>query len=99
MKFFTPILQRTLRPAISAASRAAAACAAVCYMLVYLTKTYFYNGMILQGFTDPVQCWALVVSKLHATLVNGCIAGAGAPVLGVAVMKALRSAHLEKMLA
>ena len=36
---------------------AAAACAALSYMAVYSVKTYFYNGMFLQGFTEPVQCW------------------------------------------
>ena len=77
----------------------AAACAAVGYMLVYSAKVFFYNGMVIQGFTEPVQCWALVVSKLPATLFNGVVAIIGAPILGIAIMKALRAAHLEKMLA
>jgi len=77
----------------------AAACAAVGYMVVYSVKVFFYNGMFVQGFTEPVQCWALVVSKLPATLFNGIVAVIGAPILGVAIMKALRAAHLEKMLA
>lgn len=78
---------------------AATFCAAVSYMTVYLFKTYFYNGMLVQGFTEPAQCWALVVAKIPATVFNGVIAIAAAPVLGVALMRALRSAHLEKMLA
>lgn len=77
----------------------AAACAAVGYMLVYSVKVFFFNGMIVNEFTEPVQCWALVVSKLPATLFNGIVAVIGAPILGVAIMKALRAAHLEKMLA
>lgn len=77
----------------------ATACAAVSYMILYCQKVFFYNGMLIQGFTEPAQCWALVVSKLPATLFNGVIAMIGAPVLGVALIKALRSAHLEKMLA
>ena len=77
---------------------AAAACAALSYMAVYSVKTYFYNGMFLQGFTEPVQCWALV-SKVPATITNGVIAIIFAPILGVALMKALRAARLEKMLA
>ena len=78
---------------------AAAACAALSYMVVYSVKTYFYNGMFLQGFTEPVQCWALVVSKIPATITNGAIAIIFAPILGVALMKALRAAHLEQVLA
>lgn len=77
----------------------ATACAAVCYMLVYSLKVYCYNGIIIQGFTEHLQCWAVVMAKLPATVFNGIIAIIGAPVLGVALMKALRSAHLEKMLA
>ncbi len=77
----------------------AAACAAVAYMVVYSAKVFFYNGMLIESFTEPVQCWALVVSRLPATLFNGIVAIVGAPILGVAIMKALRSAHLEKMLA
>lgn len=78
---------------------AATACAAIGYMVVYSIKTYFYNGMFLNKFTEPVQCWALVVSKIPATITNGAIAIAIAPILGVALMKAMRAAHLEKMLA
>ena len=68
-------------------------------MVVYSIKTYFYNGMFLQNFTEAVQCWALVVSKIPATITNGVIAMIFAPILGVALIKALRSAHLEKILA
>ena len=73
-------------------------CAAVTYMALYLVKNYFYNGMFIQGFTQPEQCWALVISKIPATLFNGGIAIVVAPILGVALMKALRRAHLDKML-
>ena len=78
---------------------AATTCAAIGYMVVYSIKTYFYNGMFENHFTEPVQCWALIVSKLPATVTNGVIAMVFAPVLGVALMKAMRSAHLEKLLA
>ena len=81
------------------AQLAAAACAAVSYMVVYSVKVFIYNGLIINGFTEAVQCWALVVSKLPATITNGVIAIIFAPILGVALMKGLRAAHLEKMLA
>lgn len=77
----------------------ASACAAVSYMVVYSIKVYFYNGMFQSGFTEPVQCWAGVISRLPATITNGVIAIIFAPILGVALMKALRSAHLDKILA
>ena len=78
---------------------ASAACAAVSYMLVYSIKVYYYNGMLISGFTEPVQCWAGVLSRLPATITNGVIAIIFAPILGVALMKALKSAHLDKILA
>ena len=76
----------------------ATACAAVGYMAVYSVKVFFYNGMFLQGLPGADQCWLLVLSKLPATLFNGAVAMVGAPILGVAVMKALRSAHMDKLL-
>ena len=76
----------------------AAACAAVSYLVVYGMKVYFYNGMFLQGFTTAPQCWALVLSKLPASLFNGAVAVLFAPLLGMALQKALRAAHLEELL-
>ena len=77
----------------------ATACAAVCYMVVYSVKVFFYNGMLIQGLPGADQCWLLVPSKMPATVFNGVVAMVGAPILGVAVMKALRSAHMGKLLA
>ena len=74
-------------------------CAAVGYMVVYSVKVFFYNGMLIQGLPGADQCWLLVLSKLPATVFNGVVAMAGAPILGVAIMKALRSAHLGRLLA
>lgn len=77
----------------------ATACAAVCYMVVYSVKVFFYNGMLIQGLPGADQCWLLVLSKMPATVFNGVVAMVGAPILGMAVMKALRSAHMGKLLA
>ena len=77
----------------------ATTCAALSYMFVYLVKVFFYNGMFVQGFTQAGQCWALVIGKLPATLFNGGIAIVFAPIIGVALMKALRRAHLDSILA
>ena len=75
------------------------ACAALAFLVVYSVKVYFYNGMLVEGFTTPVQCWALIVAKLPATLFNGIVAVIFAPILGVALLKALKAAHLNRMLA
>ncbi len=77
---------------------AATACAAVGYMIVYSVKNFFYNGTI-QGLTTAAARWALVVSKMPATLVNGVLAIIFAPILGVALMKALKSAHMDRLIA
>lgn len=76
-----------------------AACAAVAYMLVYSVKVFFYNGMVIEGYATAVQCWAIVVAKLPSTLVNGVLAAVFAPILGVALCKALKAAHLDRLLA
>ena len=76
----------------------ATTCAALSYMVIYLIKVFFYNGMFIQGFAQAGQCWALVISKLPATLFNGGIAIVAAPILGVALMKALRKAHLDYLI-
>lgn len=74
-------------------------CAALAFLVVYSVKVYFYNGMFVEGFTTPVQCWALIVAKLPATLFNGIVAVIFAPILGVAIRRALKAAHLERTLA
>ena len=78
---------------------AATACSAVAYLLVYSVKNFFYNAMFLEGLTEPIQCWIVVASKLPASITNGVIAVIFAPILGVALMKAIRAAHLDQMMA
>ena len=77
----------------------ATACAAVAYLLVYSVKNFFYNAMFLEGLTEPIQCWIVVASKLPASVFNGVVAVVFAPILGVALMKAMRAAHLDRMIA
>ena len=78
---------------------AATACSAVAYLLVYSVKNFFYNAMFLEGLTEPIQCWIVVASKLPASVFNGVVAVVFAPILGVALMKAMRAAHLDRMIA
>lgn len=62
-------------------------------------KNFFYNAMLIEGYTTVAQCWAVVVAKLPATVVNGALAVIFAPILGVALHKALKAAHLDRVLA
>ncbi|MGN0985881.1 MAG: ECF transporter S component [Candidatus Enterenecus sp.] len=72
-------------------------CAAVTYIVLYLTKNYFYNGMLIAGL-DSAAAWAAVVQKVPSSVFNGLVAVVFAPILGVAINKALKSAHLERVL-
>ena len=74
------------------------ACAAVGYLVVYSVKNFFYNAMLIEGYVTAAQCWAVVAAKLPATVVNGVLAVIFAPILGVAIRKAIRAAHLDNML-
>lgn len=75
------------------------ACAAVGYLIAYSVKNYFYNAMYIEGYTAAAQCWAVVVAKLPATITNGVLAVIFAPILCVAIRKALHSAKLDRALA
>ena len=76
-----------------------ALCAALGYLAIYSVKNFFYNGMLIEGYVTAGQCWAIVIAKLPASLFNGAVAVIFAPILGVAIQKALHKAHLDKMLA
>ena len=71
--------------------------AAVSYMVIYLAKTFFYNSMFLGGMTASAA-WGAVVLKVPSTLFNGGVAIVLAPLLAVAVMRAMRMAHMEQQL-
>ena len=72
----------------------ASTAAALAYMAAYVLKNYFYNAP-LHGLSEPVQRWIYVVPKIPATITNGVIAVIFAPILGMAIMKALQKAHLQ----
>ena len=69
-------------------------CAALAYMVAYVLKNYLYNAP-LHGLSEPVQRWIYVIPKIPATITNGVIAIIFAPILGIAIMKALQKAHLQ----
>lgn len=72
---------------------AAATAGAVTYALLYLGKTCFYSGMLIKGL--PLEAAALtVVTKLPATIFNAAVAIIFAPILAIAIRKALEQNHL-----
>ncbi len=73
---------------------AASAAAAVSYIAVYLVKCFFYNGLLVKGL-DPAGAWVATLGKLPFSLFNGIVAVIFAPILGVALHKALKAANLE----
>lgn len=66
---------------------------ALTYALLYLCKTFFYSGMLLYGLTADAA-WATVISKLPATAFNAVVAIVAAPLLAIALRKALKKNHL-----
>lgn len=79
------------------AMAASTLCAAVSYMLIYLAKTFFYNAMLLEGMTVNAA-WIAVVAKVPSALFNGVVAVLLAPLLAVAVLRALHMARLDEAL-
>ena len=71
----------------------ATAAGAVVYAVLYLAKSYFYNGLLLKGLT-PAAALTTVVAKLPATTFNAVVAVIFAPILAVAIRKALEKNHL-----
>lgn len=72
----------------------ATVCGAVTYALLYLAKTFFYSGLLLHALT-PEAAGLTVISKLPATGFNAAVAIIAAPLLWVAISKALEKSHLK----
>lgn len=67
---------------------AASAVGAVVYALLYLAKSFFYSGLLIHGLT-PQAAWLALLGKIPATAFNAAIAVVLAPLLAVAIRKAL----------
>ena len=67
---------------------------AVTYAALYLAKSYFYSGLLIKGLT-PDAALLTVYSKLPATIFNAVVAIIFAPILGIAIRKALDANHIE----
>lgn len=72
----------------------ATAAGALTYAILYLSKSYFYSGRLLAGLTHEAALLNLA-GKLPATLFNAAVAIICAPILAVAITKALQKSHLS----
>ena len=70
----------------------AALAGALVYAALYLLKSY-YKAIWIQGVAANAA-WIVVVDKLPATIFNGAVAVIFAPILAVAIRKALKKNHL-----
>ena len=66
---------------------------AVVYAALYLAKSYFYSGLLKKGLT-PDAALLSVIGKLPATTFNAVVAIIFAPLLALALKKALSKNHL-----
>lgn len=76
-----------------AKATAATVAGAVVYALLYLSKSFFYGGMLKQGLT-AAAAWIVVIEKLPATIFNAAVAIIFAPILATAIRTALKKNHL-----
>ena len=72
----------------------ATAAGAFVYAVLYLFKSYFYGGILKQGLT-AAAAWIVVIEKIPATVFNAAVALIFAPLLAVAIHKALKKNHLS----
>ncbi len=72
----------------------AAIAGAATYAALYLAKTYFYSGLLIEGLT-PDAAWISVIGKLPATIFNAVVAIIFAPILAIAIQTALKQNHLS----
>ncbi len=71
----------------------ATAAAAICYAGLYLLKSILWGGMLKYGLPFPAAVLS-VSTKLPATVFNAVVAVIFAPMLGIAIQKALKRNHL-----
>ena len=72
----------------------ASATGAITYAALYLAKSYFYSGRLLNGLTHEAALINLV-AKIPATTFNAVIAIICAPILAVSIRAALKRSNLS----
>lgn len=74
----------------------ACVCGALTYVALYMLKTFVYQKFVYGFPMDAV--WATMVSKLVPSLINAGVAVVAAPLFYHAVLPALRSAGILKLM-
>ena len=87
------VIRRGKQPWSYVKAAVATLAGAVAYAALYLAKSYFYSGLLIKGLT-PEAAGLLVIGKLPATVFNAVVAIIFAPILAVAIRKALEKNHL-----
>ena len=72
----------------------AASAGALAYAAMYLARTYWWSGIFKHGLTHEAAM-ITVISKIPATTFNAVVAIVFAPILAVAIRKALEKSHLS----
>ena len=67
---------------------------AVTYAVLYFAKSYFYSGLLIHGLTHNAALVTLL-GKIPATIFNAVVAIVAAPLLAIAIRKALSKSHLS----
>lgn len=75
----------------------ASLCGAVTYGVLYLAKKFFLDSLLVGGM-EPAAAWLVVIEKIPSTVFNAAVAVIFAPILGVAIVRGLRSAKLDRIL-
>ncbi len=73
---------------------AATIAGAVTYAALYLAKSFFWSGLLMQGLT-PAAAGLTVVGKLPATIFNAAVAIIFAPILAIAIRSALEENRIS----
>ena len=71
-----------------------AALGCVIYYILFFAKSYFYNGLLVEGLQPQVALITLG-AKVPASLFNSIIAIVAAPILCILIQNALKKAHLR----
>lgn len=87
------IAWRGKQPCSYAKATLATAAGALTYAALYLLKTYFYKGLFIKGLTHEAAMLS-VIGKIPATVFNAVVAVIFAPILAVALKKALERSHM-----
>ena len=66
----------------------------VIYYILYFAKSYFYNGLLVEGLT-PAAALLTLYAKIPASIFNSVIALVAAPLLCMLIRSALKRSHLK----